>query len=240
VHLDTAAHLVNAGDVIRGLVTTRGGKLDQTGALLIHIREVWYTVVYNPATKTGMQQTHSHRHGETLLSEALTLRTDEAGEEFRFALTMPPDGALQHEWAVEAVFDVPGTGDASATASFLLATPAPIQGLLDAITTVAPFEVSIHNDGNEYTADLKPTGEVKKDFDGVRLVVTWDRDQDRLAGILHINPQDHTLQEHMQSLLRLNNRTEPFELPVASVMTDDNREAIATLRSLLYKSPSGE
>jgi hypothetical protein len=241
VVLDTPGIAVTPEDVVRGIVHTRGGKIDQTGTLSVCIYEHWTTTTYNAATKTTQVVPHYRGYGETLIAEGLTLKANEPGESFRFALTMPYEGTITREWGVKAFFDVPGSGDARAEITFSTQAPAPIRGLMNVVLAAAPFTLKeLSNDGFAYGADFQPNETLKKDFDSVRLLVTLDRNSALVRGELHINPQEHTLQDYLQAFFRTNNRSESFTFAVPEVSgyaetpPGSDTEIVTTLRRLLY------
>lgn len=155
VTLDEPTKAYTGGDTIKGTVTIRGGKLDQVGQLSIQLCEIWYEVYYAGKTPTNTQR--NRYHNETLLSENLELKAGEDAEEFRFALTMMPDGCLAHQWSIVALFVTTATASASASAPLEIAQPKEIAELVDLVNSVEPFELSdCINHGTEYILNFPP------------------------------------------------------------------------------------
>ncbi len=236
VVLDEPTKAYAGGDTIKGTVTIRGGKLDQLGQLSIQLCEIWYEVYY--AGKTPSNTQRNRYHNETLLSENLELKAGGDSEEFRFAVTMVPDGCLVHQWSVVALFTTTATAIASANAPIEIAPPKEIAELTDLITALEPFElVDCINHDSEYILNFLPTTpELKERFDAIRLTLHRDHYEGQLTGELLINPQEHSLKEHLQSILQLNNRTVPITLTAEEIAKGAEGEASATLRELLSKS----
>lgn len=233
VTLDEPTQAYLGGDTIKGTVTIRGGKLDQVGQLSIQLCEIWYEVYYTGKTPTNTQR--NRYHNETLLAENLELKAGEDVEEFRFALTMIPDGCLTHQWSVMALFTTTSTASATASAPFEIAPPKEIAGLTELVQAIEPFELAdCINHGTEYILNFLPTTpELKARFDAIRLTLHRDPYEEKLTGELLINPQEHTLAEHLQSILQLNNRTTPISLTAAEIAKGSEGEAATTLRGLL-------
>jgi sporulation-control protein spo0M len=238
VSLDAPDAEYEGGDILRGTITTHGGKVPEVGRLTVALVERWETTVVTGQIPRTVAQYLSH--AETVVMEGLELPAEEVGPEFRFALTMIPDADLSHGWSVGALFESSEAVDSVASADFTVAVPAPIRGLRDAVPAVAAFELyNLYNNGPEYHLDYRAaTPEVKDRFDSVHLTVTLDRDADTLNGQLLVNPQEHTLVEHLQSLVQANNRAYPLALKASEAARGADGPAVAALRALLESDPA--
>jgi|GEM_PF-4029333 sporulation-control protein spo0M len=233
VTLDEPGHAYGGGDIVKGVITTKGGKLDETGTLTVALFEHWTETVHTGTTPSTANR--YRYHNETLLVENLLLKAGEAGPDYRFALTMIFDGNLGHDWGVIARFEAPHAATSVCETAFIIAPPPVIAGLSEAVKAVMPFQLyQWYNYRSQYHLEFHPTtAEVKDKFDALLMTVNLNRDEDALLGELIINPQEHTLSDHLQSLLQTNNRTLPLSLSAAETAKGAEGATVALLRDLL-------
>lgn len=236
--LDEPEREFEGGDVIRGTITTRGGKVAEVGRLTVMFGERWETMVATGQTPRTVAQFRGHE--ATIVVESLELPAAEEGPELRFALTMLPDTDLSHHWTVDALFESDEAVDSVGSAAFKVATPAPIAGLQSAVPAVMAFELyNLYNNGSEYHLDFHAaTPEVKNQFDSVHLTVTLDREADTINGTFLVNPQEHTLIDHLQSLVQANNRKYPFALKASEAAQGVDGPAVDAIRKIIEEDPA--
>ncbi|GAB4462651.1 MAG: hypothetical protein OHK0029_29860 [Armatimonadaceae bacterium] len=222
-----------AGDVIHGTISTLGGKLNEKGILSVSLYEHWVEMVPTGATMSSASR-YRH-HNSTLLVEGLELKAGEKGPDYPFALTMVMHPNLGHDWGVMARFEAPNVAESTAQASFRIHPPAAIAGLVAMVREVLPMEMyQWYNHRNRYHVNFRPeTEEVKEQFDALHFTVDLDTEADTLNGELLINPQEHTVSDHLQSLLQSNNRTVPIAFTASEVARGAESDAAESLREIL-------
>lgn len=189
-------------DAIRGSLKVDGGQVDQTATeVRVLIREHWVT-----RDSDGDRRNNYKYYADTVIAQNVTCAAG-SSQQLDFQITMPPEGDLSHDWAVMGRFCVPRAADREGGRPFNLVPPPAIKGLAEALGQLAPLEIkSITNTSTfgkptpRVSIDFKPSSALQKNLDGVKFMV--EQQGERVAGVLEINPAEHSLADRMKALAR--------------------------------------
>jgi hypothetical protein len=206
------------GAEISGFVAIEGGRADQQGEVRVAVLQQWVTMVY--VGKTMVPIVHTKYYNDTILSHVFETAAHSDTVRLPFTLRIPEGVTLENEWFLTAAFAAEGAmSPISGRLSFKLLPGAVVQGLVATLVTASQVTETKVWGGTDgvYQCRFLPRGEQTKHLDGMHLTVKVDRDEDTVEGALHINPQEHTLVDHLRSIVGANNEKHPFSFPASAM-----------------------
>jgi hypothetical protein len=228
------------GDTIEGVVVLAPGahpvQVAEVAVAVIEqdidgivVEPQFLTMGGNPAVSDAMQEVEAPPHNaggvrEVVVARDLTLGTA-APLEVPFTLTVPHGDSLANLYSVAvrvAVATPDADGDREAVEPFVILPPRFLQGLLRGLDGIGEFSVTgvrsepkADGSGDTYDLDFAPPETLRQHLDGVRFLV--EDDATRVWGHLEINPQEHTLAQHLESLVRADRVRFPLEFDKADL-----------------------
>jgi len=163
-----------------------------------------------------------------------------------FSVAVPHGESLANSYALAARAAVSGNdldGDMEAVEPFPVLPPRFLQALIRGLDTVGDFSLSAVRSepkedgaGDRYDLDFAPPEGMKQHLDGVRFLI--EDDATRVWGELEVNPQEHTLAEHLASFVRADRERFPLEfdkaeLNAAAARNKPSPEAARRLQELI-------
>lgn len=213
VTLDTPA--AGWGETISGRVEIRGGEVSQkVGALNATIVEHWVTVV-STGKSTIVVPHHRYHDSRNLGTNLVAAPGDQLA--FEFTLQMPWGADFGHGWCVACGATIAGAVDPAAKCDFRPLPPPVFAELAEELHQAGRMPVvSWHLlPGAGARATLKPDDATREILDGLTLDLY--REAEVLRGQVVVNPQEHSLGDVLQSLVRADRRSTPFEFPSGDV-----------------------
>ncbi len=183
---------------------------------------------------------------EVVIARDLTVSPEAGPVSLPFSLAVPHGESLANAYAVAARAAVSGNdldGDMEAVEPFPVLPPLFLQALIRGLDTLGDFALSAvrsepkeDGTGDRYDLDFAPPEGMKQHLDGVRFLV--QDDATRVWGELEVNPQEHTLAEHLASLVRADRERFPLEfdkaeLNAAAARDEPSPEAARRLQELV-------
>jgi|GEM_PF-5028312 hypothetical protein len=222
------------GDTIQGTVTLEGSQQPTRVALLtVGIVEQDMTsyaepIGYVPAVPGTMLAPNvdptpptalETRYEETVIARDITLPGPGESLSLPFSLTVPHGRSLTNGYFVVAHAAVASDGpDLTGSESFVLLPPRHAQAMIAALETFGPFEAIAFQthpresgDGDFYDLNFAAPESLRHALDGVRFRL--EEDGPNIVGHIEVNPQEHTLREHLASLLRADRVRFPLSFP---------------------------
>ncbi|HVK05985.1 MAG TPA: hypothetical protein VM490_21125 [Armatimonadaceae bacterium] len=161
-----------------------------------------------------------------------------------FSLRVPHGRSVTSGYFVSAHAAVSTDGsDLNGAEPFTLLPPRFVRALTASLETFGAFEpILLHNrpraggEGDFFDLNFAAPAELRDALDGVRFLV--EEDGDVIRGEVEVNPQEHTLREHLASLFHADRVHFPvsFEREALNAAARDGRpaeEVVARLREIL-------
>jgi len=231
VSVSTLESVYHWGDAARGTLGLRGGSVEQrVTRITVAAMERWET-----RDSDGDRREEYRDHHETQVAGE-SLLAPGAAAQHPFEVQIPDGADLEHEWYIHVRVHVAGGADRHAYSGFRLLPPPAILGLSAALGEVAPFRQQyLGNARRQVIMDFAPPDHLKDKLDGVKLLVT--EDGGAVHGILEINPQEHSLVDHLKALVQADRIKREIRFPAESLAAAPEGpaplEVVQALRELL-------
>ena len=206
-------------ETIRGTITLTGGNVDQTASeIRVSVMEHWET-----RDNEGDRDHHYQHHNERVIAANVALKAG-SSQELSFEVVVPENESFAHDWYVHARVSVPRAADRHGNQGFRILPPAPLMRVASALTEVSPFNLKFFVNGKDGVHfDFAPPESLKKELDGVRLILREDGAQ--VNGVFEINPQERSMADRLKALVKKDRVRHDLSFPIETVAGDLNGPA---------------
>lgn len=223
------------GDNISGVLTLRGGKIEQKlNNLTIEVVQVIRYTDFEEHVEEdafGNTRSHVHEHDHERQETLHTLELDggrmispEEEREYPFEITLPPDIAVTSSdthWKLVANADIPGAIDPMDVVKFEVIPSASIQAVNEVMTSEFGFDVdSFGNEEDEGVwVDYIPTGRMKRLFDSVE--ISFYENDDELTLEMLLDLQERSFADVLSSMVGGDEKRVVLHIPMDGIWPNE-------------------